>query len=77
MKTGIVGLVVLTVQGFQGGEWSMKILDGRVNSTPTVGGLFEAVVGAIETSLWRVWYDNTVAFYADGTTGGLPGDQAS
>ena len=55
----------------------MKILDRRVNSTPTVGGLFEAVVGAIETSLWRVWYDNTVAFYADGTTGGLPGDQAS
>lgn len=55
----------------------MTVLDQRLDSTLTVGGLFEAVVGAIETSLWRVWYDNAVASYADGRTGGLPGDQAS
>lgn len=55
----------------------MTVLDRGLDSTLTVGGLFEAVVGAVETSLWRVWYDSVVAFYADGRTGGLPGDQAS
>lgn len=44
----------------------MTVVDQRLDSTLTVGGLFEAIGGAIETSLWRVWYDNGVAFYAMG-----------